>query len=71
MKVSISLPIEDLEYVDAQTAAGVFPTRSAAVHAALRLLRDREHVDSYARAWDEWDAGDGAAWDALVGDGIR
>jgi len=72
MKVSISLSDEDLEFVDSQTRAGRYPTRSAAVQAAIRIMRDREHVDSYAAAWDEWDSsGDSAIWDAAADDGIR
>jgi Arc/MetJ-type ribon-helix-helix transcriptional regulator len=72
MKISISLRDEDLEFVDAQTKAGVFPSRSAAFHAALVLLRDRQYVDSYAAAWDEWDAAaEQDVWDSAIGDGIR
>ena len=26
--------------------------------------------DAYEAAWDEWIAGDGAVWDATVGDGL-
>ena len=71
MKLSISLREEDLEFVDAQTKAGVFPSRSAVFHAAIGLLRDRQYVDSYAAAWDEWDAADDEhVWDAATGDGI-
>lgn len=68
MKISVSLPAEDLEFVDEQTRRGIYPSRSAAVHAAVRALRDRETLDAYAEAWDEWEAGDGAAWDAAVAD---
>jgi Arc/MetJ-type ribon-helix-helix transcriptional regulator len=71
MKVSLSIPIEDLEYVDEQARLGRFPSRSAAVQAAIRLMRDREYADSYAEAWDEWDAsGEGALWGAALADGL-
>lgn len=71
MKVSLSIPPEDVEYVDEQTRRGLFPSRSAAVHAAIRMMRDREYSDSYAEAWDEWDAsGDAALWAATLGDGL-
>lgn len=71
MKVSISLPDEDLAFVDAETMAGHFESRSAVVLAAIRLLRDRAHVDSYAAAWDEWDAAGDEIWDSASGDGLR
>lgn len=72
MKVSISLSDEDIEFVDGQAASGRYPSRSAAVQAAIRMLRDREHSDSYAAAWDEWDAsGAEADWGRLAADGLR
>ncbi len=72
MKVSVSLTDEDLKFVDEQTDAGLFASRSAAVQAAIRLLRDRTYVDSYAAAWDEWDdSGDSALWESTALDGLR
>lgn len=71
MKLSISLPDGDVVFIDGQVEAGAFASRSAAVHAAIRLLRDRIHVDSYAEAWDEWDAVDATVWETAAGDGIR
>lgn len=70
MKLSISLPDEDVDFVDAATKAGEYESRSAVVHAAIRLLRDRKHVDSYAAAWDEWDAAGDDSWDATLSDGL-
>ena len=55
MKLSNSVPDDD-EFVDAATHAGQHESRSAVVHAAIRVLRDRKHVDSYAAAWDEREA---------------
>lgn len=72
MKISLSLPDEDVAFVDAQTREGAFPSRSAAVQAAIRLMRDRTYLDSYAAAWDEWDlSGDGDSWDAVSLDSSR
>jgi putative addiction module CopG family antidote len=70
MKLSVSLPEEDVRFVDEQARTGVFESRSAAIHGAIRLLRDRQHVDSYAAAWDEWDGDDGVAWDTVTADGL-
>ena len=71
MKVSISLPDEDLAFVDSETLAGHFESRSAVVLAAIRLLRDRQHIDSYAAAWDEWDSSGDEVWESTSGDGLR
>ena len=71
MKVSISLPDEDLAFVDAETLAGRFESRSAVVLAAVRLLKDRQYLDSYAAAWDEWDSAGDEIWDSTSGDGLR
>ena len=68
--MSVSLPDDDVRFVDEQARVGLFESRSAAIHAAIRLLRDRQHVDSYAAAWDEWDGDDGVAWDNVSHDGI-
>lgn len=69
-KISISLGEDDVAYLDAQTLAGSFASRSAAVHQAIRLLRESELADAYAEAFGDW-AGDVAAdWDETSGDGV-
>jgi Arc/MetJ-type ribon-helix-helix transcriptional regulator len=51
-------------------AAGL-SSRSAAIQQAIRLLGDPELEDSYAAAWDEWEAsGDAAAWESTAADGL-
>jgi antitoxin MazE9 len=70
MKLSVSLPVEDVEFVDKETGEGRYDSRSAVVHAAIRLLRDRQYLDSYAAAWDEWDDSDASAWESVVADGM-
>ncbi|MFM9878046.1 MAG: type II toxin-antitoxin system ParD family antitoxin [Rhodoglobus sp.] len=71
MKVSVSLSDEDLDFVDEQTQAGIFSSRSAALQAGIRLLRERQYTDSYAAAWDEWDASaDAVLWDGPSADGV-
>lgn len=72
MKVSLSLPDEDIRFVDAEAAGGKYPSRSAAVHAAIRLLRDLPYQDSYAIAWDEWEAdSEEVVWEKTAADGLR
>lgn len=72
MKVSVSLSPEDVAYLDAETSAGLFPSRSAALSAAVEFYRNRGLIQEYAAAYEEWQAsGDAEAWDATVGDGIQ
>ncbi len=66
-KVSVSLTDADLSYLDTQTLSGRYPSRSAALHDAIRKLRESELADAYAEAFSEWDED---AWDAAVGDGL-
>lgn len=72
MKVSVSLPAEDLAFVDAYAKAQGFPSRSAVVHQAIRLLRASQLGAAYESAWADWaDAGDAELWDVTVGDGVH
>ena len=72
IKVSISLDELDIAYLDQQAREGAFPSRSAAVQEAIRLLRESGLADSYAEAFASWheDVAVAGAWDAAVGDGI-
>jgi Arc/MetJ-type ribon-helix-helix transcriptional regulator len=72
MKVSVSLPDEDVRFVDDEALAGRYGSRSAVIHAAIRLLRDLPYQDSYAIAWDEWEAdGEDVIWEKTAQDGLR
>jgi Arc/MetJ-type ribon-helix-helix transcriptional regulator len=71
MKVSVSLPGEDVEFLDAYAEAHAFPSRSAVLQQAVRALRMDELRESYGSAWDEWaNAGEADAWEATAGDGL-
>ncbi|MEY2565752.1 MAG: hypothetical protein QOE35_281 [Actinomycetota bacterium] len=71
MKVSVSLPDEDVDFLDAYADAQGFASRSAVLHKAVRLLRASELGPAYEQAWDEWSAGgNGDAWEATTGDGL-
>lgn len=71
MKVSVSLPDEDVEFLDAYAAEQGFESRSAVLHKAVRLLKAVELSDAYQDAWREWeDTDDAAAWEAVVADGV-
>lgn len=72
MKVSISLPDEDVEFLDEYATSQGIGSRSAAVHKAVRLLRASELGPAYEGAWDDWAASDDPElWDAATGDGLR
>jgi Arc/MetJ-type ribon-helix-helix transcriptional regulator len=70
MKVSVSLPDEDVRFLDEYAHANGHPSRSAALQAAVRLLRASELAGAYEAAWDEWESsGESEAWDVTVADG--
>jgi len=71
MKVSVSLPDEDVKFLDAYAASQGIASRSAVVHRAVRLLRASELGPEYAEAWTEWSAGgEEQLWVATSGDGL-
>lgn len=71
MKVSVSLPDEDVEFLDAYASAHAPTSRSAVVHEAIRVLRLSQLDDAYQAAWEEWSGSDEAgAWESTAGDGL-
>jgi len=71
MKLSVSLPAEDVEFLDAYASAEGFGSRSAVLHKAVRLLRAAELGAAYEDAFVEWDeTGAGADWDVTAADGL-
>lgn len=66
----MSLPDEDVEFLDTYAEREGFTSRSAVLHKAVRLLRASELGAAYEDAWAEWEAGDdGALWEPTAGDG--
>lgn len=70
MKLSVSLPDEDVDFLDRYATEHGVDSRSAVVHRAVSLLRVNELGDDYAAAWDDWDSSDGDAWDSAISDGL-
>ena len=71
MKVSVSIPDEDVAFLDAYARDHRIASRSAALHRAIRLLRASELSEDYASAFVEWaDSDDEAAWEAVAADGL-
>ena len=69
MKVSVSVPDGDVEFLDEYAKTHNVASRSAAVQRPIRLLRASDLTDSYAAAFTEWsDDPDGDAWDVTTAD---
>lgn len=71
MKVSVSLPGEDVAFLDEYAREQGLDSRSAALHRAVRLLRTAELGAAYESAWEHWVArGEADAWERAAGDGL-
>ena len=66
MKLSISIPDEDFDFLDKCVDDGDYESRSAVIARALRLLRSADLGKMYDEAFAEWQASaDSADWDSL------
>jgi len=71
MKVSVSLPDDDVEFLDSYARAQGAQSRSAVLHKAVGLLRSAQLANAYEEAWDSWASSDDAqAWETAVADGL-
>jgi Arc/MetJ-type ribon-helix-helix transcriptional regulator len=71
MKLSVSLPDGDVEYLDAYARTQGHKSRSAVLHKAVRALRATELGDAYEDAWDGWEStGEAATWESTAHDGL-
>jgi Arc/MetJ-type ribon-helix-helix transcriptional regulator len=71
MKVSVSLPDEDVEFLDAHARALGIRSRSAVVHKAVGLLRASELGAAYEDAWQEWAEDESNdSWETATADGL-
>ena len=71
MKLSVSLPDEDVQFLDEYARSQGIASRSAVLHRALRHLRAAELGPAYESAWAEWaDAGEREVWDGPAADGL-
>jgi Arc/MetJ-type ribon-helix-helix transcriptional regulator len=72
MKVSISLPEDDVEFLDAYAQSQGIQSRSAVLHKAVRLLRESDLGEAYEQAFtSREDEGEAADWDAVAADGLE
>lgn len=71
MKLSVSLPEEDIQFLDEYARSQGVGSRSAVLHRAVRLLHATELGADYEDAWSEWASSEEASdWDATVADGL-
>lgn len=71
MKVGVSIPEEDVTFIDDYAARTGAKSRSAVLHQAVALLRSVDLEDAYAEAWQEWDSDEDATlWDTTSADGV-
>jgi Arc/MetJ-type ribon-helix-helix transcriptional regulator len=71
MKLSVSIPEEDVRFLDEYASAKGLGSRSAAVHSAVRLLRATELGPAYEEAFAEWAQSDASVeWDITAADGL-
>lgn len=71
MKVSVSLPDDDVAFLDEYSRDRAMASRSAALHKAVSLLRAVELGPAYADAWQEWEhSDDSALWKTVNADGL-
>ena len=72
MKISASLPGDDVRFLDDYAHKNRIASRSAVLLRAVRLLRASTLGAAYEDAWQEWEeSGDPEVWEAAVADGIR
>jgi Arc/MetJ-type ribon-helix-helix transcriptional regulator len=71
MKVSLSIPNVDVEFLDDYAHEHGIESRSAAVQRAIGLLRASELGDAYELAWKEWDeSGEAEVWEPTAADAL-
>jgi Arc/MetJ-type ribon-helix-helix transcriptional regulator len=71
MKVSLSIPNADVEFLDSYAHEHGFESRSAAVQRAIGLLRASELGEAYELAWQEWEeSGEAELWESTSADAL-
>ena len=72
MKLSVSLSEEDVRFLEEFARSQGMPSRSAALHCAVELLRASQLGPAYAEAFEEWErSGDSALWEPVTDDGLE
>ena len=72
MKVSVSIPEQDLRFLDDYVVAEGLDSRSAGIHEAIGALRQMALTLEAEQAIAEWyDSGEAEVWDVTVADGLE
>ncbi len=71
MKLSVSIPEDDVAFLDSYALHHQIGSRSATLQRAIRLLRAADLSGDYAQAFTEWSEDeDSASWEMTVADGL-
>ena len=71
MKVSVSIPTADVEFLDSYAHEHGIESRSAAIQRAIQVLRASELGDAYELAWEEWEqSGEAELWEPTTADAL-
>ena len=71
MKLSVSLPADDVEFLDTYSKEQGIRSRSSALHAAISMLRTTQLEPAYAEAFADWhESGEAHAWETVVADDL-
>lgn len=71
MKISISLPSEQVAFIERYRKAHQLDNRSEAFQHVLSELQEKELEEAYRAAGEEWkNSEDAALWDNVSGDGL-
>jgi Arc/MetJ-type ribon-helix-helix transcriptional regulator len=70
VKLSVSLPDEDVAFLDTYAESHGIDSRSGAVHQAIRHLQAAELTPAYDEAFAEF-AAEQEIWDSAAADGLE
>lgn len=71
MELSISMPAEDVAFLDTYAHGVGGRSRSAVIRLAVRALRQAELGPACAQAWAEWaSSAEPGIWDSALTDGL-
>ncbi len=71
MKLSVSIPDDDVAFLDQFAERAGMESRSAVLHRAIALLKSADLADEYDIAFTDWNESvDEQLWESTVGDGL-
>jgi Arc/MetJ-type ribon-helix-helix transcriptional regulator len=72
VKLSVSLPDEDVAFLDDYARETDADSRSAVIQYSIKLLRQHRLATEYDEAFAEWEGSEDALlWETVTGDGIE